>query len=342
MKIAYVIDKNSSALGIAAAMRQEVVPEIDVIEGLSYLTPRSLSNALIKSNYDLIIFSWRFFAFEFLSLRHIKKSIDIISSNSIIAIIIPDHLGASHLMQFREDILIRHVDYFLVTNEKLFQYYAARYPAKCKGVLHDLPNIKKIEFLRSQGIEKSRRAIWVGNSNWGKRAGIIDHKGHDLLISPLLHLGAEIRVIDSALERLSNLEVLTEIAKSTFLLQTSRSEGTGLPLLEAAGLGVIPITTNVGVAEEFLRGLLSQLISNPTPKDFLFVKDWALRNEAKLSQELIARFDDYVSAAQRESIYYDSEKSVNSISVNLWTEFKSCLLWFLRSGKYRVRHLLRI
>ena len=29
MKIAYVIDKNSSALGIAAAMRQEVVPEID-------------------------------------------------------------------------------------------------------------------------------------------------------------------------------------------------------------------------------------------------------------------------------------------------------------------------
>ena len=342
MKIAYVIDKNGSALGIAAAMRQELMPEIDVIEGLSFLTPQSLSKIFIQSNYDLIIFSWRFFAFEFLSLRHIKKSIEIFSSNSIIAIIIPDHLGVSHPKDFREDILIHHVDYFLVTNEKLFQYYAARYPTKCRGVLHDLPNIKKIKFLRSQVIEKSKRAIWVGNSNWGKRAGIIDHKGHDLLISPLLRSGAEIRVIDSAIERHSNSEVLKEMAKSTFLLQTSRSEGTGLPLLEAAGLGVIPITTNVGVAEEFLRGFLSQLISNPTPEDFLAVKEWALKNEAKLTRDLIARFDDYVSAAQREPIYYDSEKSFNSISVDSWTEFKICLLWFFRSAKYRICHLLRI
>jgi glycosyltransferase involved in cell wall biosynthesis len=137
---------------------------------------------------------------------------------------------------------------------------------------HDLVDINTIHAHRD--IEKivSHRVIWVGNSKWGERQGKNDHKGFWGVIMPLTKLLSDksttFKIIDSSRERLQHREVLEELSKSSMLLHPSKSEGTGLPVLEAALLGCFPITTNVGIAQELLQGEFSFLIVERDIKKF--------------------------------------------------------------------------
>jgi glycosyltransferase involved in cell wall biosynthesis len=62
---------------------------------------------------------------------------------------------------------------------------------------------------------------------------------------------------------------LREIRSSKVLLVTSKSEGTGLPILEALALGTTPLTTDVGIAHEVLSGKLAQNILSRNVDEFL-------------------------------------------------------------------------
>jgi glycosyltransferase involved in cell wall biosynthesis len=74
-------------------------------------------------------------------------------------------------------------------------------------------------------------------------------------------------VIDSSIGFLDNHRVLEEIQSADVLVQTSASEGTGLPVIEAVGLGTLAITTKVGIAPEIFDGSLAGLICNRDPKE---------------------------------------------------------------------------
>jgi glycosyltransferase involved in cell wall biosynthesis len=139
-----------------------------------------------------------------------------------------------------------------------------------KKILHDMPNRKMIEVTRANQLRSKQsktRVIWVGNSKWGKKQGFHDHKGFYEVVKPLKNLlqncdsNIVLEIIDSGESRISYELVLQKIRDSDVLIQTSSSEGTGLPLLEALGLETDVITTDVGVASEVLgKGNTSKFI----------------------------------------------------------------------------------
>lgn len=342
MRIAYVVDAQFSALGIAAQSRAKINPKISIIEALKYRTPRSLMRALLDGDFDLVIFSWRFLTHELFSFKHLRNQWVELRSRSSIAIVIPDHMGERPEFRFREDDLIQHIDYFLVTSKLLLSDYSRRYPEKCRGVLHDIPDIDEIRQQRNQVLNKKNDIIWVGNSEWGTRIGFKDYKRYSRIVLPLVAKDHKIKIIDSAKNRLTNKEVLQEIHQSISLIQCSTKEGTGLPLLEAAGLGVIPISTKVGVAEEVLIGKLEPLLVEPCVNDFGKAITWANENQDWLSKVLIQNFELYCESAINEKIYFRSESSQYFNEQNFNSINFGFIKWFLRFSKHNFQIFFRI
>jgi glycosyltransferase involved in cell wall biosynthesis len=238
----------------------------------------------------------------------------------------------------KERSLLDAIDYFLVTNESLLAYYKRDYPEKCKGMLHDMPDVDAIEKVSESKLDAGLGAIWVGNSKWGKKKGIEDHKRMYELVYPLIKEGIDIEIIDSAVNRKQNTDVLNRIVKRKFLIQTSKEEGTGLPILEACALGVIPITTDVGVANELLRGKLNSLIVDPNVVDFIAAMEWA-DNNSHLPHELKDRFARYIQLAKQEELFFETKKSSHRIKSSFSVQFMTLAIWVIRSIRYRFKQL---
>jgi len=337
LKIAYIVDTKYSALGIAAMSRAARDPSITVVEGLNYLTPWGLTVYLVKERFDLVIFSWRFLAHELYSFRYLSKAIRRLSRFSSFAIVVPDHLAVDGKLEEKEELLIHAVDYFLVTNQVLFQHYKKKYPSKCKGIFHDIPNIEALNYQKSLNNPKSDGIIWVGNSRWGERMGFRDHKRFRDIVLVLIAKDYNIRVIDSAIQKMDNSEVLTLIDENRFLIQCSRSEGTGLPVLEAAALGNVPITTPVGIAKEFLVGELEPLIVGAKVEEFEYALNWARDNISWLPEKIASRFNDYIQECIHEEIFYKSDAGRHRIRQSIRTELLLSIRWVARSTLYKSR-----
>jgi glycosyltransferase involved in cell wall biosynthesis len=337
MRIAYVIDAKYSALGIAAQSRARINPDITIIEGLNYFSPQRITNALIDGGFELVIFSWRFLAADLFSFKYLRNSIIELGSKSSIAVVIPDHMGEDVAMQSREDLLLQHVDYFLVTNKLLFNHYSKRYPEKCKGVLHDIPDLVLIQAERSRVRDRRNDVIWVGNSTWGNRAGFKDFKGYFRIVVPLITRGFNVKVIDSAKQRLSNTDVLRNINESKALIQCSIEEGTGLPLLEAMGLGVVPITTKVGVAEELLTDTLSPLLVGHDVDEFAHIIEWARSNSGWIESNIKENFDKYCTDAKEESIFFESTPCSHLLEQSTKNDFFRRVKWVVRFCKFKLQ-----
>jgi glycosyltransferase involved in cell wall biosynthesis len=112
----------------------------------------------------------------------------------------------------------------------------------------------------------------------------------------------EFEVLDSKKIRVSNQEVIEKISRSRVLLQTSDSEGTGLPILEALGLGVAPVTRDVGIAKEILLGELSKFIVNTDLDDIEKTIQIALK--FKNRELLINTYDSFISRAKSENVVW--------------------------------------
>jgi glycosyltransferase involved in cell wall biosynthesis len=206
----------------------------------------------------------------------------------------------------------------MVTSAILFELYSNLTDTpKPIAIWHDIPNVNLIRLVRAENQKmKTSQATWVGNSKWGINQGFTDHKGFTTVIQPLMrhfesHLGCtKIQVIDSAMGRKSNIDVLRTIRNSSFLLQCSTSEGTGLPVLEALGLGVTPITTDVGVAREVLGNHLNLIVSR-NPERFHELIHEELLNPTLNEESAIQIFEDFISSISKESIPRDFSKTQN-------------------------------
>ena len=101
------------------------------------------------------------------------------------------------------------------------------------------------------------------------------------------------KIIDSALVKQSYRDVLEEIAKSECLILTSESEGTALPILEAAALGTPVVSFDVGIASELLTmGLRRQIV--PRDLELLVSKvEETLESFNELSFASQSRFESY-------------------------------------------------
>ncbi len=170
MRVAIVVDRLDSGLGIAASARSYMDSSIQVIPALEYSSADKFLRKLCEENFETIVFSWRFLLEELLSVKKSMILIDQIKKTSSLGILIPDHLGEEPINQQREDFLISKIDFFLVTSRILYtRYMDSKHSYKCLGLLHDMPNLKHIRAMRDVSSEKEQRVVWVGNSKWGAR-----------------------------------------------------------------------------------------------------------------------------------------------------------------------------
>jgi glycosyltransferase involved in cell wall biosynthesis len=130
--------------------------------------------------------------------------------------------------------------------------------------------------------------------------------------------------------------VLREIAESEILIQASAHEGTGLPLLEAMGVGTIPITSDVGIAREVLIDGLQHLIVKRNANDFeQKIIDLAASRDG-LSNLCISTFDLFIKKVSGETIEWERRKTdFGKLEEKDVIPLKMRLIWLYRFYRSR-------
>jgi glycosyltransferase involved in cell wall biosynthesis len=248
--------------------------------------------------------------------------------------LIPDLLGTTPNFFTSEQRLVNVTHGYWVTSQELDDIYTALFPnRKPAGVLHDIPDLSLILKIRALRLKKSG-LIWVGNSKWGSNYGFVDHKGYFEVVQPLEKRELPthpFRIKDSAKMRIPNAEIIRKIAESEILIQTSAHEGTGLPLLEALGVGTVPITSDVGIAREVLTGELASLIADRSTAAFEHKIRIAAPLVNSLSVLCMSAFDSYIDKVKNERIRWNrSDIYFGAKEVNYFTTCRVHMIWRYR------------
>lgn len=302
MKKIIVIDTRKSAMGISALQHASLDGSI-VIAALDYHSISQLIKSILDSRPDILIFAWRRILLDLIYLPFARKELEATRAHTRIFFVVADHLGLNQKFQEQEKALFDFADGYFTTSKILENEYARIYPSNPPiGIYRDIPNLKALLEVRSEQIFRNpKKIVWVGNSKWGIHYGYRDHKGLETLIKPLMlklqRSNPEIvfQVIDSASGIRNNIEVLRVIRSSKILLMASVSEGTGIPLLEALALGTLPISNNVGVADElFSNTLLNNIVNRDIDSYYEMILE---RIDEKIDEDfLVRRFEEYLSS----------------------------------------------
>jgi hypothetical protein len=342
--VVFVVDERYSPLW-RVAISHSYDGEIEVLCSNEFATVRSLSNKIVDIKPQCVIFSWRGAFDTVLSSSRARKVIE--DEGIHLFLLIPDLMGVVKYDQ-AEQKRIDLADGVIVTSRELYNKYQSIYQLTSIQILHDLVPIEALEAELNLACMRNRKQLlWIGNSEWGKRQGFIDHKGLRSVAMPVFNLLKEqdpeiyLKVIDSASEKVPYENVLHELAISDCLLFTSKSEGTGLPLIEAASLGTPVVTFNVGIASELLIDHLSNLISPPSIEIFAGKVLEVLSNRDSYSDQISKRAREY----RREIASEFENLQLTPVELGTWRTFcgeyrlKLSLLWLLRWMKYHLRSL---
>ena len=263
-----------------------------------------------------------------------------LDTKPLFGVLIADYLGRNPLFRSKEILLLNAVDFYFVTCKDLAETYADdSYKAIYSGLLYDFPNIEKTRVsIESENLAKGiSKIVWIGNSKWGKRQGYTDHKGFEFVVRPLFDLlkenypNIELKVFDSAFHRHSNSEILKELGPSTILIQSSNSEGTGLPLLEALAMGSTPITTRVGIANEILGGKYESLIVERDFHDFFTKCEEIIESNPYSPKEIRQIYVQHLEANLDFRIpSFDPSVDISKLSKIDGHSFRIHCIWFIR------------
>lgn len=340
-KSIWVVDSPNSALAIAARSRAKF-QEFDILYSADYLSPKRLCVELQKRGPAKILFSWRQAFLESSKLAITAKLIEDIRKESSLGILVPDYVGLSASNFSIECEMIKLADYYLVTNLDLFRKYSNLFEFKPPaGILHDFPDTDLIDLLIAQNkYSDANSAIWVGNSKWGARQGFHDHKGFYKVILPLREILRKhnhcfsLEIIDSATKRIPQQELLKRMSRSGYILQASASEGTGLPLLEGIAMGLTPISTRVGIAEEILSGALQENLVMGTPEAFHHALHANQVSPVTDRKSLQILYKEYLNMALQESAFRSEKTSYGATThPDVLPQVKIGLEWAYRFSK---------
>ena len=269
-----------------------------------------------------------------MNLPKFRKIYRQLAENTAFHCLVPDFLGLNPLFLEEERNLLANVHGYWVTSQQLFNIYTKTFrDTPPKGILHDLPDVNLIS--KSYSNSQELKVFWVGNSQWGRRYGYNDHKGLQRFVKPLTsRMKAKIpslnfEIIDSHEQQVSNEELIKRMSKSRVLIQASDSEGTGLPILEALGLGIVPVTRDVGIASEVLQDDLLKFIVKASIEDFEDTIMEALTFQNRTL--LLESYQKFIKSAQSEFIVWDHfQLKYCSKPVNLSIVIKVRIMWIYR------------
>ena len=333
MKILLVSDTESSAVSIAARERAKLF-DADLIYSTNFRNPLSILDYIKRNHYGGVLFCWRGALKEGMNLPKFRKIYRQLAENTAFHCLVPDFLGLNPLFLEEERNLLANVHGYWVTSQQLFNIYTKTFrDTPPKGILHDLPDVNLIS--KSYSNSQELKVFWVGNSQWGRRYGYNDHKGLQRYVKPLVSRfkstipTLNFEIIDSYEQKVSNEELIKRMSTARVVIQTSDSEGTGLPILEALGLGVVPITGNVGIASEVLQSNLSNFIVEASIENFedTIIEALAFQNRSMLLES----YQKFIKSAQLEFITWDHfQLKYCNAPVSFYRVIKVRIVWIYR------------
>jgi hypothetical protein len=151
----------------------------------------------------------------------------------------------------------------------------------------------------------------------------------------------ELEIIDSSRKRLSQFRVLRKIRNSDILIQVSASEGTGLPILEAIGLGTEILSTPVGVFGELFENTDLRLLNSITAESIHLSLHQLLETRIADSHKSSIAFQRYIEEILLEEIPLANKRKIEFLTTNrLKTRVKIEFIWFLRFVKFKASYFL--
>ena len=333
MKILLVSDTDSSAISIVARERAKLF-DADLIYSSNFRSPLAILDYINLNQYQGVLFCWRGALKEGMNLPKFRKIYRDLAENTVFHCLVPDFLGLNPLFLEEERSLLANVHGYWVTSQQLFNIYTQTFrDTPPSGVLHDLPDIDLIS--KSFSNSQESKVFWVGNSQWGKRYGFYDHKGLERYVKPLISRfkskipSLHFEIVDSHKQKVSNEELIKRMSRARIVIQTSDSEGTGLPILEALGLGVVPVTRDVGIASEVLQGDLSKFITEASIENYeeTIMEALIFQNRTLLLES----YQKFIKSAQLEFINWDIfQLKYCNTPVNLTKVIKVRIMWIYR------------
>jgi glycosyltransferase involved in cell wall biosynthesis len=269
-----ISDTRNSAISTSSCVWADKL-DATIIYALEFPSLAKLVKAM-DADYEWVLFSWRGSLELILKDKFLTSQLNKICQNTSLLFSVPDHIDLSIDGRIKLNPIYRYADGFTVVSRRLQDSYRALLDMSIQPMyLPDFPNTKLVdEILRMKLPKEDNSVIWVGNSRWGEKLGFQDHKGYVSKVRKIVDISKQkssplkFKLIDRGKSFIPHRATLIEIAKSNFLLQTSASEGTGLPVLEALALGTYPLTTDVGINREVF-GVRWQEFDASTPEDFL-------------------------------------------------------------------------
>jgi glycosyltransferase involved in cell wall biosynthesis len=312
-RIVFVVDIRGHAFDFVAKSIK-FPGEITILYWSDYSTAKKFTQQLESLQPNLVHFFWRKQLEQvFQELQNRAKNYSNLKMSHF-TFSVPDHLYISNSELIESLDTFRNSSAYIVTSQKLLQIYKKKiFLPEPYGVVHD-NSIQTWPNLSKRRNEKVLRVLWVGNSKWGEWIGKIDYKGLFSVVIPGLKMAnkdkliANLEIIDSSSKKLSHHEVLERMANADVILQSSESEGTGLPLLEATLHGAVPISTDVGIAKEFIPSNL---------QDFLIVP----RNPNALAERLTHLYNNREFLDSIRELCYQAANNFVLMNSNEWTDF---------------------
>jgi len=349
MTILIVVDTANSALATSARARMNL-QEIEILIATDFSSPQKMIQEIERRKFSALFFSWRACLYDLAKCSSTANVLNRIRLDFPIGVLVPDYMGLQDKFIGAESELLHFCDFYYVTNRDLQKLYRDNvgFP-KPSGVLHDMPNISLIREKRSSSkIRDPKKVIWVGNTHWGKRQGFTDHKGFKKVVAPLQEELTkhgecfQLVIIDSHQNRMSQSQVFDAMLEASFVIQTSISEGTGLPILEGMGLGLLPLSTKVGVFPELNLSYTQLTNLDQDYSKFHDALHWIRESDPSTPEKVILEFERFVGEISKEKITYPAEtKVVDLDKFSFFERFKVNLMWKLRFSRLRIQNRRR-
>lgn len=327
--IAFIADVKGWAFDLAAHMIKKELKEdfkIDIFYSKSEEFGEDLGKIIERvKNYDIIHFFWRKTLLQFYDLEFqnklIEQKIEIDKLKQKISTGIYDHLFIDDPMYDR--IFNEISKKYVTSSEKLYEIYCQNNRIKKPwGILGDtfdekLFYPKKQE--RGKGNEDSSFVIgWVGNSAWNHKlrdenGKQIDFKGFHTVLMPVIEelqkegYQIETYYADKNTNFIPNDKMPEYYHKLNVYICASITEGTPKPLLEAMGCGVPVITTDVGIAREYMGPKQSQFVIGERQ---IGKSDDEIRKELK--KKIIELYHNPTKQFELAQENYENSKKFNS------------------------------